>query len=123
MNEKLIKINDYTIAQQLDAPHENISGYGDGIYIRARITRTFNFLAAQMTTVTRDLAYEGRGGSAGGSSAISTQTIIQNFSDIQSDAEITLMHGKLAELGGKPPALDTLTRGLGKKPSGLAAKA
>ncbi|MFN7113793.1 MAG: hypothetical protein ACK4PK_05470 [Alphaproteobacteria bacterium] len=123
MHEKLIKINDYTIAQQIDAADERIGGYGDGLYVYARITRTFNFLAAQMTTVTRDMTYESRGGSAGGSSSVSAQTLIQNFSDIQSDAEIRLMHAKLKEKSGNPPPLDDILRGMGKKNTGLTPAA
>lgn len=121
MRENVFKINDYTIAQQLEAHPETIDGYQDGLAVRGRITRTFNFLSAQVTTVTRDLTYETRGGSAGGSSSVSTQTIIQNFSDIQSDAEIRLMHQKLRDAGGKPPAIDDVLRGYGKKSAGLSA--
>jgi hypothetical protein len=105
MQETFIRLNDYTLLQQIDAPDEKISIYGE-ICIRTRITRTFNFLAAQMTTVTRDLTYEGRGREAGGSSSVSTQAIIQNFSDIQSDGEIRLMHEKLKALKGSPPPLE-----------------
>jgi hypothetical protein len=123
MHERLIKINDYTIAQQINAPNESISSYSEGLNIQARITRTFNFMAAQMMTVTRDLTYEGRYGHAGGSSSVSTQTIIQNFSDIQSDAEIRLMHKELKALKGNPPPLDDILRGMGKKNTGLTPAA
>lgn len=119
MKETFAKINDYTLRQTLEEPEEQIAGYSRSLQIRARITRQFNFLAAQVTTTTRDLTYEPRGGDAGGSSSVASQTLIENFNDIQSDLEIRMMHKKLQELGGKPPAIDEIIRGLGKKAAGL----
>jgi hypothetical protein len=40
--------------------------------------------------------------------AVAMQMIIQNFDDIQSQAEIREMREKLVELGGSPPPLDEL---------------
>lgn len=121
MKESFDKINDYTLRQTLTEPEQILPGYTSGLKVHARITRLFNFMAAQITTVTRDMTYESRGGDAGGSSSVATQTSIQNFSDVQSGLEIRAMHQKLIELKGKPPALDDILRGMGKKPAGLGA--
>jgi len=119
MKETFTKINDYTLQQQLEAPKETVNAYQE-LQIHSRITRIFNFEAAQLTTTTRDITFQSRGGDAGGSSSVSTQTSIQNFEDIQSGTEIARMHKKLQEQGGNPPALETITGGLGKRP-GLSA--
>lgn len=119
MKETFTKINDYTLQQLLEAPKETISAYSD-FQVHSRIARIFNFEAAQLTSTTRDMALQSRGSDAGGSTSVSTQTSIQNFDAIQSGAEIARMHKKLQELGGKPPALESFTGGLGKKP-GLTA--
>lgn len=122
MQEELLKLNDYTLVQKTEAPDVTRRGYGDGLKVLSQVTRTFNFLAAQLTTTTRDVTYEGRGSEAGGSSAVHTQTFIQNFEDMQSDREIAYMHKKLTELKGNPPPLeDVLGNNLGKKttPTGL----
>lgn len=122
MKEELIKLNDYTLIQKTEAPDVTRSGYSSGLKALSQVTRTFNFLAAQLTTTTRDITYEARGSEAGGTSAVHTQTFIQNFEDMQSDREIAYMHKKLVELDGKPPALEeVLGNNLGKKttPTGL----
>ena len=67
----------------------------------ARLTRIFNFEAEQMTTILTDVMQD----PIGGSTALSTQMIIQNFKDIESDAELRKIHKYLTEQGGKPPAL------------------
>ncbi|MBW7910458.1 MAG: hypothetical protein H3C49_04160 [Alphaproteobacteria bacterium] len=109
MQERLEKINDYTLSQTLHASSESLSGYSHSLTIQSRITRIFNFLSAQVTTVTRDLTYEPRGSESGGSSSVSTQTSVQNFSDVQSDAEIRLMHAKLKnDLKGNPPPIEDI---------------
>ena len=82
----------------------------------SNLTRTFNFMAAQVTTVIHDSLFESHGEHSGGSAAVSTQMIIQNFSDIDSKEEIKLMHAKLVELGGHPPELSF---DLGKRPLSL----
>ncbi len=108
MQERFEKINDYTLRQTLQESDQELSGYSQQLTVQSRITRIFNFLAAQITTTTRDLTYEPRGSESGGSSAVSSQTFVQNFDDVQSDLEIRAMHSKLLELKGKPPALDTV---------------
>ncbi len=119
MKETFDKINDYTLRQTLTEPEQILSGYSSGLKVNARITRIFNFMAAQITTVTRDMTYESRGGDAGGSSSVATQTSIQNFGDVQSDLEIRAMHKKLTELQGKPPAIDDILGGINKRPARL----
>lgn len=119
MEESFDKINDYTLRQTLQEPELTLPGYSQQLKVQSRITRIFNFLSAQITTTTRDLTYEARGSESGGSSAVSSQTSIQNFDDVQSDLEIRAMHKKLTELDGKPPAIDDILRGMNKKPAGL----
>jgi len=81
----------------------------------SRVTRTFNFLAAQVTTQTYDAALQSGGYKTGGVAAMSTATLQQQFDEFSSDREIRFMHDKLVELGGTPPAVDDLLGGLGKK--------
>ena len=107
--EQFVKENDYTLSI-IQKTEEN----DDGVTQKFRLTRTFNFAAAQITTITSSMVYESRGSSAGGSAATSAQTTIQNFSDIDSKEEIKLMHEKLKELGGNPPELSFE---LGKRPT------
>lgn len=84
------------------------------------ITRSFNFLARQVTTHVRDTVLGNEGGyHYGGAAGVSTGVIQQHFDDFRSDAEIVYMHAKLKEMGGKPPALEDVTRGLQKKPRTL----
>lgn len=123
MQERLTKINDYTLLQTLRPADEETDAWGSTFYVKSQLTRSFNFLSAQVTTISRDVTFQSRGSEAGGSSSVSTQAIIQNFSDIQSDAEIRLMHAKLKELRGNPPPIDDILRGIGKKSAGLAPAA
>lgn len=69
-------------------------------------TRIFNFLSRQVTTIHRDWMCEGRGSQAGGTSAMASHVETQGFDDLPSAEEITVMHRKLCELGGTPPALE-----------------
>lgn len=111
--------NDYTIsettARRKDLAH--------GFVAVSTITRTFNFLAQQVTTHTLDALMGNSGGyKIGGTSGINSSQSQQHFDDFRSDGEIIFMHEKLTALGGKPPAIEDITRSLGKKPAGLAAK-
>jgi len=101
--EELVKDNDYTLSVVRKG-----SWYDSGVNFSSRITRTFNFLAAQVTTSTRDMTWQPGGYKSGGSSGVSTTMTMQRFDEFQSDAEIRLMHAKLVELGGKPPAIDDI---------------
>ena len=54
----------------------------------------------------KDYIFQARGGAESGSAvSVSTQIIIQNFSDIESPAELEFMRQKLLEMGGTPPEL------------------
>lgn len=119
LSEEYVKENDYTLSverrresklSQTDYPLTAVSS----------ITRTFNFLAQQVTTVTRDLVYQAGGYKYGGSSAVSATTTVQNFDDVQSQGEIAVMHAKLKSLGGNPPALEELVK-QGPRPLRLPA--
>jgi hypothetical protein len=114
MKEELIKLNDYTLVQKTEAPDVSRQGYG-GLTVLSQVTRTFNFMAAQLTTTTQDVTYESRGSEAGGSSAVATQTFIQNFDDMQSGREVAHMHAQLIKLGGNPPPLEEITGNISKK--------
>lgn len=115
MRETFKRVNDYTLLQTLRADDDETSAWGSSFYVKSQLTRSFNFLSAQITTTSRDLTFQSRGSEAGGSSSVSTQTIIENFRDVQSDAEIRLMHEKLKELKGKPPPIEEIMGGIGKK--------
>ena len=120
MTEKFTKDNDYTISVITESSIEHKSeNAGDKIYQVSSLTKTFNFLSAQVTMTRRDSIFQSRNTQGGGSASVSTQMIIQNFRDIQSYAEIKLMHQKLRDLDGKPPELSEVLPILNKKPSPL----
>lgn len=109
------KMNDYTleVSETEVRPYDEIRTIV-AIKHYATITRTFNFMARQVTTVHRDLVFQSRGETAGGSAAISTQATIRNFRDLESQAEVSLMRDKLVSMGGHPPELE-VRRGKRKK--------
>lgn len=115
MRETFKRVNDYTLLQTLRADDDEASAWGSSFYVKSQLTRSFNFLSAQITTTSRDVTFQSRGSEAGGSSSVSAQTIIENFRDVQSDAEIRLMYEKLKELKGKPPPIEEIMGGIGKK--------
>lgn len=78
------------------------------------ISRIFNFKAAQVTTVTRELMSSTAG------HAIHGQLDVRNFSEIDSKDEIREMHQKLVALGGTPPAIDDILPPLLAKPKAAA---
>lgn len=106
MAEEIVKDNDYTLSVIQTAQEELPSNYSNTIPThKASLTRTFNFLSEQVTTITRDTVsspmFNGSGGDA--ATAVTSQMIIQNFSDFDSTKEIELMREKLKEMGGTPP--------------------
>jgi len=121
MKETFTKVNDYTLLQTLRAADDETSAWGSSFFVKSQLTRSFNFLSAQVTTISRDVTFQSRGSEAGGSSSVSTQKTIENFRDIQSDAEIRLMHEKLKELKGNPPPLEDIlaTADIGKPRAAL----
>lgn len=114
--QKFDKLNDYTLVVSLhEKRREDGSLYKPSMTIEHTLTRTFNFLAGQVTTLTQDRIYQSIDDKAGGSAAVAVTNHIQNFSDIQSSKEIELMHGNLIKLGGKPPALGDVLKTIDKK--------
>lgn len=112
--------NEYTLSQITQRSLSDKNGFSSATVI----TRTFNFLAQQVTTHVRDTALGDSGGySRGGAGGVSSTLTQQHFEEFRSEAEIIYMHKKLVELGGKPPAIAEVLRGLGKKNSGLSAAA
>jgi hypothetical protein len=113
MKEDFEKVNGYTLAVKLTL--DSTSGYYSSG--KQELTRIFNFQAGQVTTIARDWLHQDRGSESGGSSATALQMSVQNFGDIEAQGELEIMHAKLVELGGKPPALaDILPGNIGKKP-------
>lgn len=116
--ENFVADNEYTLSVITTRTPAESSSFRSS----STITRTFNFLAQQVTTHIRDSALGNTGGyNTGGAGSVSTAMTQQHFDEFRSDAEIIFMHAKLKELGGKPPAIEEITRGLGKKPAGLGA--
>lgn len=108
----------------LDNPYtlsvtRNLAGSADSLSLSASITRTFNFLAAEVSTHTRDVTHQSN--HRGVTSAVSTTMTVQKFTDLASDAELRLMHAKLKELGGAPPDLGDIPGIADRKPSRPAA--
>lgn len=113
--QEFVVDNEYTLSVVTSRTHN-----GSSFKERSTITRTFNFLAQQVTTHVRDTALGNSGGyNTGGAGGVATAITQQHFDDFRSDAEIVYMHGKLRDLGGTPPAIEDITRGIGKKPAGL----
>jgi hypothetical protein len=107
--------NDYTLSESITRSIPERNGFSGS----CTMTRTFNFLAQQVTTHVRDsLCGENGGYKSGGAGGVSTAVTQQHFEEFRNDAEIVFMHGKLKDLGGRPPPLAEIARGLGKKNSG-----
>lgn len=68
----------------------------------SRLSRIFNFEAQQLVVL-----YQNREYNSG--VAITAAMTTHNFADLPNPEEIKKMHEKLTELGGNPPALDTIT--------------
>lgn len=117
--EQFVKDNDYTLSviTTRNIPVGSFSSI-------SRVTRTFNFLAQQVTTATYDAVLGNSGGyKTGGTSGISTTLGQQHFTEFRTMAEVILMHKKLRDLKGHPPPLEDITGDLGKskKPARLNA--
>lgn len=110
------KIDENTLKQHFDCP---APGEYNGVRITSSLTRTFNFLAREIIVKNTEARYEARG-SSGGSAAVSSQIIIQRFSELDSLDEVELMHARLVELGGTPPPLSEITGKLTKSSSPAA---
>jgi hypothetical protein len=99
------KHTDYTLMESADLP------------AGGSITRMFNFAAATVTTIFQQKAdrHEQQKSWINGASvsvsdavsvALTSQMQVQKFSEFDSLIELQLMHRKLVELKGKPPALE-----------------
>lgn len=98
MPERYRKENDYTLAAVQELP-------GGGV-----LTRQFNFASEQVTTIyerkaekEHSLGEYSSGKATSVSVALTSQVTIQKFSDLDSQAEVEIMRGKLVEQGGKIP--------------------
>jgi hypothetical protein len=81
------KLNDYTLSVTNDFDRQSGAD--------PELRRIFNFKARQITSIFSQ--YSGGG--------VSNTMTVQNFSDLDSLAEVELMHQKLKEQGGAPPDL------------------
>lgn len=111
MSERYTKINDYTL--KVVTPVGEKDDWG-----APRLTQLFNFRARQVTTMYErggvkeyQIPYGDYGYTKEGSAVAVTGAVqVQNFRDIEGEAEIEAMHAKLKELGGAPPALSPLVK-------------
>jgi hypothetical protein len=95
-SEYAARVNDYTLRVTTD--------FGRQTSADPELTRIFNFRARSITHIF----------SQWGTQAVGNSMLIERFSDLDSLDEVALMHAKLVELGGKPPALDDITRRMRK---------
>lgn len=96
-NEEVFeKLNDYTISATLDFDRMERAD--------SELRRIFNFKAQQVTDI-YSMWY---------SQAVTSSMTTQKFSELDSLDEVKLMHKKLIELDGRPPALPESADGLGK---------
>lgn len=110
--------NDYTLSVVTTRKLDGMNGFAGSTVI----TRTFNFLAQQVTTHVRDVALGNSGGyRTGGAGSLSTALEQQHFDEFRSDAEIRLMHAQLKDKGGNPPPIEEVTRGMVKKSAVLSS--
>jgi len=86
-----------------------------------RLSRIFNFTAQQVVTLYErgglkkykqpETDYDSQNAFA---AAVTSAMQVQNFADLPNQAEIAPLHKKLIELGGTPPALETILHKLDK---------
>lgn len=112
MNDSYNKINDYTleVVQNLSEREPALGSYSYNIHADYSLTRIFNFGTGQITTLARHFAgVAGRQAHVHGAGvASSMQMQVQDFRDLPSLHEVTLMHQKLQEMDGNPPPLEGL---------------
>lgn len=116
MEVSYFRINDYTLVENNEQElSEDSERYGTFSKFSS-ITRTFNFLAGQVTTKCRDeIRYLPNSFDGGGAASVATQLHIQNFTDLPTLAEVRYMHRKLQQLEGNPPPLEeALSDNMGK---------
>lgn len=90
------------------------------------LSRYFNFAAEQVTTIYErkeqlkdQYSSYGTGAATSVSVALASEFNVQKFSELDSLAEVEMMHAKLTELGGKPPSLGDLP-GKARRSAGLS---
>jgi hypothetical protein len=110
VQETFTKENDYTLGQHWS----EATDHGDYTVDKVKLSRYFNFLSCQVTTLFREKLTEPGTNDVAGMGALTSQLKIQNFSDIESPNEIRLMHAKLLEQEGKPPPLDEVLKTVSK---------
>lgn len=88
------KINDYTLSVTAVF---SLQAQAD-----PTLRRIFNFKARQITNIY----------SMWFGHSVTSSMQMQSFSDLDSQDEVRVMHGKLVELGGNPPAFDDIVKPL-----------
>lgn len=95
--EEFVKSNDYTLVVSQVYATEKLS--------KPTLVKVFNFAAQEVTMIyERGYAKDGMGVS------FSVASTTRNFSELDSLAEVEMMHAKLKDLGGKPPELPVLSK-------------
>ncbi|MBI1214454.1 MAG: hypothetical protein GC185_01385 [Alphaproteobacteria bacterium] len=114
------KLDDSTLRVTYDMAGKKGDNWG-----APRLSRIFNFEARQLITLyerggTQDFSIPGRyGNTTGKSAAVTSDLQVQNFSELDTTAELARMHKKLKDMGGKPPSIDDLAGQLDKKKPAL----
>lgn len=110
MNDSYNKINDYTleVVQKISERQPSLGSYNT--QADYSLTRIFNFGTGQLTTLARHfVGVAGRySHDHGAGVASSMQMQVQDFRDLPSLHEVSLMHQKLKKMDGNPPPLEDL---------------
>lgn len=94
------KLNNHTLYES-----DSIVSKNDAEWFREScICREFNFLSRQRTTTVEFVLWS----KATKQHSLAVSTTIDNFRDIEGEAEIARAHAALTALGGKPPPLDEI---------------
>lgn len=110
-------LNEYTLVETLTE-----SGIDKGMDSSSRnIQRHFNFMAQRVTTMVRD-ANRYYNHSSGVGVGLQTHYREEDFTSLPTSAELELMHAKLVELGGTPPALSDCIPAKRTQPLSVGAK-
>ncbi|MDE1152972.1 MAG: hypothetical protein PW788_10585 [Micavibrio sp.] len=109
--EEFKKITDVTVEHRVAS-----RVWDDESWFREHVvSRQFNFAARQCVTTLEAMVWNRENAQHPPQISVSGHT--QNFSDMETTAELAAMHDKLVELGGTPPAIDDLLPSLKKNPA------
>ena len=109
MNQQ--KLNAYTLYENTSIVAKNDESW----FRENNICHEFNFLARQRTTTTEFVVWD----KTNKQTSVGVSTVVQNFRDIEGEADIARAHAALVSLGGTPPPLEEIMGGLLKKSAAL----